>query len=745
MQFDSVLLPSAGSLSVAISAIYLFFLQGFFYLRKPSESLYGWGAGVCLGASLYALGQFINYYGHIAEFNYRAELVQYSSFLLILFSLTGFTFTYFSMNRRYLFPLTGGVGLLLLILLWSTDLIISRQYAPRFLLWLSKPYMEPSLGALGPWYLGLCLVYTLFILGLWIARHQRGNTGFGYFFAAFIIWFCLAVHDAYVALGGRSVLFLMEYGFFAFALAVIQLTVRSHLEVTRTLQRSEENYRNLFNSINDFICTHDLKGTILSINPVAAHSLGFDPQEVIGKRIQDFMPPESAREFGGDYVRAILKQGTAEGIMKTWNKQGKPHYIEFRNALVRTEGEAPYVIGVGRDVTQRLLADKQMRRLEDELRQAQKMEAVGTLASGIAHDFNNIMQVVSGYVQILSQAKDPLKGLMDYLPKIDSALERASELVRRILSFSRRDPVELGPVDLNENIRQSLGLLQRTLPKMVQIETRLGEGLPPVKANPTQIEQIIMNLGVNASDAMPDGGRLTIETVAAGWPPSSPQPGELDPPGRLVLLKIADTGQGMGNATLARIYEPFFTTKPAGKGTGLGLYTVFSIVQAMGGQMRCESQRGQGTTFFIHLPVHDHSPGPEVGLPEEEHGELGGDETILLVDDEESILEVGRESLESFGYQVLTAASGEDALAIYQAQPGQVAVVILDLNMPGMGGYRCLEKLLAVDPQAKVILASGYTESVQISQALEQGAAGFIPKPYRLTAIVAMIRQTLAG
>ncbi len=511
----------------------------------------------------------------------------------------------------------------------------------------------------------------------------------------------------------------------------------------RALKLSEERYRKLFDSISDFIYTHDLQGRFLTINRTACQALGYEPGEIVGKPVSDLMAPELRQAFHDRYLPDILAQGEAAGVSRYLAKNGDVHFIEFRNHLVREPDQQPYVSGSGRDVTRRFQAERELRRLEEQLVQAQKMEAVGVLAGGVAHDFNNILQAISGYIQLLLRDSDLASPQKDYLSRMEQSLQRAADLVNRLLTFSRKAERSTKLVDLNLEIEQVLKLLERTIPKMINLEARLSPGLHSITADPNQLEQVLLNLVSNASDAMPEGGVLLFETANA-YLDGSQAGNLLDlPPGDYVELKVSDTGHGMTKETLEHVFEPFFTTKDIGKGTGLGLATVYGIIKSHGGQITCASRPGQGATFTIHLPVatareqnqgHHPQPTPEL---------RGGGETLLLVDDEMAVLEVAQSALQDLGYRVVTATCGEEALEEF-VRPGRtVDLVILDLGMPGMGGRRCLQEMLRLRPEAKVIIASGYNDLERIGQARRDGAADFIGKPYRLDDLLHRVRALL--
>ncbi|MEA3428802.1 MAG: response regulator, partial [Thermodesulfobacteriota bacterium] len=389
----------------------------------------------------------------------------------------------------------------------------------------------------------------------------------------------------------------------------------------------------------------------------------------------------------------------------------------------------------------RQIAEK--KQLQDQLLHAGKMEAVGTLAGGIAHDFNNLLQAIMGYTQMLLLGKKKKDPDFDKLTQIESSARRAGELTQQLLTFSRKVESELRPVNLNQGVKQVKKLLKRTIPRMIDIELHLEENIKIINADPAQIEQVLMNLGVNARDAMPDGGKIIVETenVILDEEYCKTHLGAV--PGEHVLLSFSDTGHGMDKETVEHIFEPFYTTKETGKGTGLGMAMVYGIMKSHHGYIMCYSEPGEGATFKIYFPAIEESVvsnGLSVDREEEMQGE---NETILLVDDEGAILDMGRNMLERFGYTAIMAESGEKAIEIYKAQKERIDLVILDLGMPGMGGHKCLKELLKIDPRIKVIVASGYPKIGKVKETVESGASGFIGKPYQIADMLKKVREIL--
>lgn len=393
------------------------------------------------------------------------------------------------------------------------------------------------------------------------------------------------------------------------------------------------------------------------------------------------------------------------------------------------------------DVTEKLRAEQSRRSLEEQLRQAQKMEAIGTLAGGIAHDFNNILTVVLGYADLLLADAEPDPDDMPELKAIRHAAGRGAELAKQILTFSRRMESAPRPMNLNHAIEQTSRLLFKTIPKMIRIELHLAQDLNMVSADPGQMEQILMNLAVNAKHAMPEGGALAFKTEnffmceeTGGASPAIPE-------GQYALLTVSDTGHGMTPEVMERIFEPFFSTKKSAEGSGLGLAMVFGIVQNHGGHIRVISKVGAGSTFKIYLPVLEEEDS-------EEEASSGfrpafGTETVLLVDDEPFVLNLGGRILTDAGYTVLTACDGNDALQVYGSRRREISLVILDMIMPNMDGEKCLHELRRIDPDVKVLIATGFTVALDRNAALDIGAKALIRKPYHATEFLSAVRRAL--
>ncbi len=500
-----------------------------------------------------------------------------------------------------------------------------------------------------------------------------------------------------------------------------------------TIRESEERYRSLFEQSTDAIFIVGPDGKIVDANPPCTELFGAAEEELVGADIRQFYWNPADRQ-------AILEQVDREGSIRGYEwlvkrKDGSQRVCLLNSSVWRDErGEKLGDLSIARDITE-------SRQLEEQLLRAQRMEAVGTLAGGIAHDFNNLLQVIQGYSDIALLGSTKGRSGHAELMEIKEAARSAAELTQGLLTFSRRVESRLRPVNLNHELKNLGRMLTRTIPKMIDIQLRLDDNLATVNADPAHLQQVVMNLAVNARDAMPDGGKLVIETRNVHLDEHYCKTHLGTKPGDYVVLAVSDTGRGMDKDQVKHIFEPFFTTKEAGKGTGLGLSIVYGIVRNHGGNIMCYSEPGQGTTFKIYLPaIAKHRAGGRLADKDEP---VGGHETLLLIDDEEPIRRLGAEILSRFGYTVLTADNGREGLQQYKKRQKEISLTILDLIMPEMSGRDCLREILKVNPSAKILVASGYAANGHIDKALEEGAIASIQKPYEAKTFLELVRHVL--
>lgn len=479
----------------------------------------------------------------------------------------------------------------------------------------------------------------------------------------------------------------------------------------------------------------DEQGVYVTTSRSYERSFGKAPAELIGKTPYDVFPPEVARQLLEDEQEVLREGGARQFTQFVPGADGKTRELLTDKFVLTDENGRRYVASIAVDLTAQ-------RGLEAQLRQSQKMEAIGRLAGGVAHDFNNMLAVILGYTEVLSWRHDLPKDVLDLLLQVHNAGQRAAALTRQLLAFSRRQIVAPQDMDLGEAVSSCSTMLRRLIGEDIELETVLSHCPARIHADPSQVEQILWNLVVNARDAMPTGGKLTIETQNIVFDEAYAQQHLGVAPGAYVLLAVSDNGVGMNTATRERIFEPFFTTKEQGLGTGLGLATVFGIVQQSNGSVQVYSEPGQGTTFKIYFPridVPDDTPAATaspVSLP-------GGTETILLVEDEEIVRAVARRVLEQAGYTVLEACTGREALQTLAHHTGPVDLVVSDVVMPQMSGRELVEQLKASWPHLRALLMSGYTDDAVVRHGILSAETAFIQKPFTASDLARKVRDTL--
>jgi len=507
--------------------------------------------------------------------------------------------------------------------------------------------------------------------------------------------------------------------------------VRKHL-----LER-DELFRLITENAADMIAVVDVKGQRLYNSPSYERILGYKQEDLEGSNPLAQIHPEDTEKVKQASLEAI-RTGVGQSVeYRMRHKDGNWRMLESSaSTIVDRHGAVERLVIVNRDITER-------KHLEEQFRQAQKMEAVGRLSGGVAHDFNNLLGVIIGYGEIVQErmaVTDALRGSVDEILK---ASHRAASLTRQLLAFSRQQVLDPKVLDLNSVVKDMEKMLKRLIGEDIELRTELHPALARIKADQGQIEQVILNLAVNARDAMPNGGKLVLATsnfhIDEDFTRRYPYPVKV---GDYLLFAVSDTGIGMDAGTKARIFEPFFTTKEKGKGTGLGLSTVYGVVKQSGGYIEVVSEPNAGAVFKIYLPkvegaLADH---PQAELP----ASLRGSETILLVEDEPSLRVLARHQLESCGYSVLEAGSGTEALEVASKQQGIIHALLTDVVMPGISGRILAEQLLRLRPQLSVVFMSGYTGQAVGHGVLDEGSC-FLPKPFTREALARKLREALEG
>jgi PAS domain S-box-containing protein len=516
------------------------------------------------------------------------------------------------------------------------------------------------------------------------------------------------------------------------------LVMRHETKLVDAARQAENMYRNLVENAVEGIFQTTPDGAYLSVNPALAHMYGYESPEELMSAVKDighqvYVDPNRRAEF----KRLIANDGTVQAFeYEVYRKDGKKIWLSENARAVRNgNGAILHYEGTVEDVTER-------KSLEQHLRQALKMEAVGRLAGGVAHDFNNLLTVIQGHSEILQQSCDPGSPALRSVNAIKKAAQTASSLTRQLLAFSRMQVIQPRVLDLNAVLIDMAKMLPRLIPEDIELNFKPSVSLRRVMADPNQMEQVIINLVLNARDAMPQGGKLTIETrnIELDEKYVTQHPSAVT--GRFAMLAVSDTGQGMDARTQARIFEPFFTTKELGKGTGLGLATVYGVIKQSGGWIWVYSELGKGTTFKIYMPQvekpEESQCGSTVDLPLPR-----GKETILLVEDQDSIRELASEALRANGYKMLEASNGSEAYEIATGKQAAIDLLVTDVVMPHMGGRELADRLAPRFPGIKVLYISGYAEYAAKGHGILDENTILLQKPFSMSALVRKVREVL--
>ena len=522
----------------------------------------------------------------------------------------------------------------------------------------------------------------------------------------------------------------------------VQYTYTKRREADNALRESSEKYRTILESIEEGYFETDLNGNLTFTNDPSCKILGYPCNQLLGMNTHDYATPDTAKKISRVTER-VKQTGRPEGVTDCHviKKNGSKAILELSISL-RTDkdGQPAGFRGLLRDVTKRKETEEEKRLLETQLQQAQKMESIGTLAGGIAHDFNNILMGIQGNATLMLLKIE--SGHPNYvkIKNIEKFVQNGTELTKQLLGFARGGKYLVKTTDLNEVIKKSSSLFARTR-KEIQVHTDLYEEIWAADVDSGQIEQALLNLYVNAWQAMSAGGNLYLKTRNVILDSSIVKPFKVEP-GKYVEISVSDTGAGIDKETRKRIFEPFFTTKEMGRGTGLGLASVYGIVKSHGGYIDVSSEKEKGTTFTLYLPASEKKAVQEKAVPTEMFRGTG---TILLIDDEKMILDVGCELLEELGYTVLSALSGREALQIFQENSTKIDLVIMDMIMPGMSGGETFDRLRNINQDIKVLLSSGYSLNGQATQILRRGCDGFIQKPFNLNQLAEKIGSIIGS
>lgn len=516
----------------------------------------------------------------------------------------------------------------------------------------------------------------------------------------------------------------------------------------RERRRVEEELRKLSRAVEQSASTiiiTDTRGYIEYANPRFTETTGYSLAESLGQHTRILKSGLTSPEEYQQLWETINAGKEWRGEFHNRKKNGELYWESASISPIKNvDGVITHFLAVKEDITEHKQAEETRAKLEEQLRQSQKMESIGRLASGVAHDFNNLLTVIRGYADLMQDKMSAEEPWLEDLAQIRRAGERAAALIRQLLAFSRQQILTPTVLDLNDLVANLHKMLGRLIGEDISLSTVLQPGLWSITADPGQIEQVIMNLVINARDAMPTGGKITIETDNVYLDENYAQTHFEVPIGPCVMLAVTDTGHGMDKATQVRIFEPFFTTKGQGKGTGLGLATVYGIVKQSGGHITVYSEPDQGTTFKIYLPATETSvtslPAPQT-QPVTQHG--AG--TVLLVEDDEPVRSLVQRALQAEGYTTLEACSGSEALSLAGQHQGEIDLLLTDVVMPQMSGRELAEQLKALYPQMKVLFMSGYTDDAVVRHGLLTAETEFLPKPFSPSKLASKVREVLGA
>ena len=528
---------------------------------------------------------------------------------------------------------------------------------------------------------------------------------------------------------------------YIFAYAVIKLQFSEE-----ALKQSEEKYRQLVNHVPTGLYRVDFNtGKLVSVNNVMCEYTGYTEKELLTMSALDILTEESQKCFLDRLDKFFKGEQVPTTVeYKAKAKDGHEFWI-FLDARYEydQDGKPTGATVVAHDITDRKRAEEEKLKLEDQLQQAQKMEAVGTLAGGIAHDFNNILSVIIGYTELILMNGNVDSEVKQNLKEIFNASKHARDMVKQILAFSRQSKNERKPIQARHIVKEALKMLRASLPATIEIQQKLEKNTGVIEADPTQFHQVLMNLCTNAAHAMhEEDGVLEISLSNIEWDQkAADRPSELKP-GSYLKLSVSDTGDGIKSEAQDRIFQPYFTTKEKGEGTGLGLAVVQGIVKSHNGAVTVESKAGRGSTFHVYLPIiqRDVTTDEAVSAPLSM-----GHERILLVDDEQPLVEIGKQMLERLGYTVTARTSSIEALELFKAQPNRFDLVITDIVMPNMTGEKLAEQLMDIRADVPVIFCTGYSEKFTRQQASEMGVRSFLMKPLLMKDLANTVRQALAA
>ncbi len=739
MTVDNIVFQSAGSLSVAVLALVMVIFQLIFLFKKHRFILYGWSLGISFSAVLYAIGIFFEYNSPPGPVNQWAGRLEWTAIVFLIHLLYGFTFAYFKIDGKRYHQLAGLFHLILLFLIWRTDLLVADRFVTRHFLGLAQPYIEPALGPLGLYFVLYGFSASLWAVVIWFRLKDPCKRYKLSFLSGIVLWTLLGIHDGMAALGMTTFQYLMEYGFLVFSGIVLWIVSGTFYEML-----SEDKYRTVTKFLNDGILVVQ-NGIAVFENPACQSLIG---QSVIGCTIEDFSS-KIARNDKETFLRfydSLMNSGNPEKstTVRIEKNDKKESVIEINANTIHYKAGTAF-LAVLRDISERIREENARKKNEEKVARLKKMESLGLLAGGVAHDLNNVLSGIVSYPELILMDLPDDSKLRQPILTIQESGQRAAAIVSELLTVARGAAIEKEVMNINRIVEAYVRSPEHKKLLMfhpkVRVETDLETQLLNIKGSPMHFGKAVMNLVSNAAEAIEGRGRVIVSTSNRYLDRPVKGYGTI-PEGEYAVLTVVDNGPGMGQETLDRIFEPFYTKKVMGRsGTGLGLTLVWNVIQDHGAYIDIISN-DQGTCFEIYCHATREMPADKV-CSLQINSLYGQGERVLVVDDVKSQRDIACQILDKLGYAPDSVSSGEAAIE-YVRKHGGVDLLLLDMIMdPGINGRETYDRIKEIHPDQKAIILSGFAETDEVKKALEAGAARYIKKPVVIKALGQAIKGVL--
>jgi len=736
MIIESIVPQSAGSLSVAVLAFLMLIVQITFFFRKPRSGWYIWGAAISFASMIYAIGIFLEYNTTAGSLNRFAGLLEFTALLLLVHCFYGFTLTYLGMPQRRYHLWAGCFHVFVLIILWSTNLIVSDSFAVRNFLWLARPFIEPEVGALGPAFEAYIMLAAIGVIILWLKAKSLTTRQRVLYLSGIIFWYALGIHDGLASLGVPTVQYLMEYGFLVFAIIVDWGVFHNYIDIS-----AEDKYRVITEFANDAIMVIQDGKTIFG-NPACSRLIGHPVTDTAVEELIKIIVPEDRKKIlkHKDNLLSVNFSDSLQVRIKRDDSEEKNVEIRLSSISYRNK---PAAMAVIRDITERIRNENTYRETEEKLIRLKKMESLGLLAGGVAHDLNNVLAGIVSYPDILLMTMPEDSKLRKPIETMQQSGLKAAAIVQDLLTVARGVAINKEPFKLNDLISEYLKspeykkLLQYH--PQVTVKEELDPELLNIKGSTDHVRKVLMNLISNAAEAIEGKGTVVVATMNRYI--DKPLSGCNDISiGEYAVLVIEDSGRGISPDDINRIFEPFYTKKIMGRsGTGLGLTVVWNIMQDHDGCINVTSGK-EGTRFELYFPITREKAADKVSVP---LGKLyGNGETVLVIDDVQSQREISCGMLETLHYKALSVSGGEEAVEYLKEHT--VDLLLLDMIMdPGINGRETYARIKKIHPQQKAIIFSGFAETEQVKETQRLGAGRYIKKPLILEELGLAIKEEL--